>query len=236
MPRRVRWAYNDGLTAHHGLELSRRAVGDDPAVVEQMTNDFDSFFQGRAPALLRTAYLLTGDRHLAEDLVQDTLARTYRAWPRLADGSPEAYARRVVYHLQVSAWRRRQMVETMPGELPERRFDADHADQAVERLALRRALQALPVRQRAVVILRYFEDHSDAETAEILNCRVGTVKSHTGLDAGLAAAADRRHAVDGRHRHEPVVRLCRHRHRHVHQARHRPLPGVPEDGELPARP
>ncbi|GAA4151904.1 SigE family RNA polymerase sigma factor [Phytohabitans flavus] len=149
-------------------------------VVEQMTNDFDSFFRGRAPALLRTAYLMTGDKHLAEDLVQDALARTFRAWRRLSDGgNPEAYARRVMYHLQVSTWRRRRVVETMPGELPERRDHADHAHNAVERLALRRALQALPARQRAVVILRYFEDYSEAETADILNCRVGTVKSHT---------------------------------------------------------
>jgi len=149
-------------------------------VVEQMTNDFDSFFRGRAPALLRTAYLLTGDRHLAEDLVQDALARTYRSWRRLADGgNPEAYARRVMYHLQVSVWRRRRVVETMPGELPERAGHGDHAQNAVERLALRRALQSLPARQRAVIVLRYFEDHSEQETADILNCRVGTVKSHT---------------------------------------------------------
>ncbi|MFD0742457.1 sigma-70 family RNA polymerase sigma factor [Phytohabitans flavus] len=79
----------------------------------------------------------------------------------------------------MSTWRRRRVVETMPGELPERRDHADHAHNAVERLALRRALQALPARQRAVVILRYFEDYSEAETADILNCRVGTVKSHT---------------------------------------------------------
>ncbi|MEN3609397.1 SigE family RNA polymerase sigma factor [Plantactinospora sp. ZYX-F-223] len=145
-----------------------------------MTNDFDSFFRGRAPALLRTAYLLTGDRHLAEDLVQDALARTFRAWRRLADGgNPEAYARRVMYHLQVSVWRRRRVAETMPGDLPERHDHADYAHNTVERLALRRALQALPVRQRAVIVLRYFEDYSEAETADVLNCRIGTVKSHT---------------------------------------------------------
>ncbi|WP_329110869.1 SigE family RNA polymerase sigma factor [Micromonospora sp. NBC_01699] len=149
-------------------------------VVKQVTSDFDSFFRGRTPALLRTAYLLTGDRHLAEDLVQDALARTFRAWRRLADGgNPEAYARRVMYHLQVSMWRRRRVVETMPGELPERRDSSDHAHHAVERLALRRALQQLPVRQRAVIILRYFEDYSEAETAHMLACRIGTVKSHT---------------------------------------------------------
>ncbi|MEV4754072.1 SigE family RNA polymerase sigma factor [Micromonospora sp. NPDC049559] len=145
-----------------------------------MTDDFDSFFRSRTPALLRTAYLLTGDRHLAEDLVQDALARTFRMWQRLADGGhPEAYARRVMYHLQVSFWRRRRVAESMPGELPERHDRADYAEATVERLTLRRALLALPARQRAVVVLRYFEDRSEAETADILNCRVGTVKSHT---------------------------------------------------------
>ncbi|GIF73332.1 DNA-directed RNA polymerase sigma-70 factor [Asanoa siamensis] len=145
-----------------------------------MGTDFESFFRARAPALLRTAYLLTGDRHLAEDLVQEALARTFRAWRRIGDsGNPEAYARRVMYHLQVSRWRLRRVVETMPGDLPEQHGHVDHAHDAVERLALRRALLALPVRQRAVVVLRYFEDHSDTEIADILNCRVGTVKSHS---------------------------------------------------------
>lgn len=148
-------------------------------VMEPMTDDFESFFRGRTPALLRSAYLLTGDRHLAEDLVQDALARTFRAWRRLSDGgNPEAYVRRVMYHLQVSVWRRRRVAETLPGDLPERRDGADYAHVAVERMALRQALQSLTVRQRAVIILRYFEDRSEAEIAEVLNCRVGTVKSH----------------------------------------------------------
>jgi RNA polymerase sigma-70 factor (sigma-E family) len=170
-------------------------------VTGTMTDDFDSFFRVRAPALLRTAYLLTGDRHLAEDLVQAALARTYRSWRRLTDGgNPEAYVWRVMYNLQVSVWRRRRVAETMPGDLPERRDDADHAQAAVERMVLRRALQSLPVRQRAVIVLRYFEDRSEAEIAEILNCRVGTVKSHTrrGLDRprGLMPEIDLSEGVD----------------------------------------
>jgi RNA polymerase sigma-70 factor (sigma-E family) len=143
-------------------------------------DDFESLFRTRAPALLRTAYLLTGDRHLAEDLVQEALARTHRAWPRLcAGGNPEAYARRVMYHLQVSRWRQRRASEVLPGELPHSASTRDHAGDAVQRLVLRRALLALPARQRAVIVLRFFEDRSEAETAEILECRVGTVKSHT---------------------------------------------------------
>lgn len=144
------------------------------------TDDFESFFRTRAPALLRTAYLLTGDRFLAEDLVQDALARTHRAWRRLsAGGNPEAYARRVMYHLQVSRGRQRRASEVLPGELPNPASTHDHASDAVQRLVLRRALLALPARQRAVIVLRFFEDRSEAETAEILECRVGTVKSHT---------------------------------------------------------
>jgi RNA polymerase sigma-70 factor (sigma-E family) len=141
--------------------------------------DFDDFFRQRVRALLRTAYLLTGDRHLAEDLVQEALARTFRVWRRLAvDGNPEAYVRRTMYHLQVSRWRRKRVAEVRTGELPESP-SGDYAIEAVERLALRAALLALPSRQRAVVVLRYFEDRSEAETAEILDCRIGTVKSHT---------------------------------------------------------
>jgi RNA polymerase sigma-70 factor (sigma-E family) len=148
--------------------------------------DFEAFYRARTPALLRAAYLLTGDRHLAEDLVQDALARTHRAWRRLAvGGNPEAYARQVMYHLQVSRWRRRRVAESLPGELPERRDRRDPAGETADRLALRQALLALPARQRAALVLRYFEDHSEADAAEILGCRVGTLKSHTAR--GLAA-------------------------------------------------
>ncbi|GAA1503344.1 SigE family RNA polymerase sigma factor [Dactylosporangium maewongense] len=158
--------------------------------MEPDEHDFEAFYRARTPALLRTAYLLTGDRHLAEDLVQDALARTHRAWRRLRDGgNPEAYARQVMYHLQVSRWRRRRVPESLFGDLPERRDGRDHATDATSRLALRLALRqallTLPARQRAAVVLRYFEDRSEAEAAELLGCRVGTLKSH--LARGLAA-------------------------------------------------
>jgi RNA polymerase sigma-70 factor (sigma-E family) len=148
--------------------------------------DFEEYFRGRAPALLRTAYLLTGDRHLAEDLVQDALARAHRAWRRLHDSAhADAYIRRAMYHLQVSFWRRRRVAEVLPGQLPESRGGgSDHAGAAVQRLALRQALLELPVRQRTAVVLRFLEDRSEAETAEIMNCSVGTIKSHTSR--GLA--------------------------------------------------
>lgn len=154
--------------------------------MEQDQHDFEAFYRARTPALLRTAYLLTGDRHLAEDLVQDALARTHRAWRKLRDGgNPEAYARQVMYHLQVSRWRRKRVPESLPGDLPERRDGRDQAGDAANRLALRQALLTLPTRQRAALVLRYFEDYSEAEAAELLGCRVGTLKSHTSR--GLAA-------------------------------------------------
>lgn len=151
------------------------------AGVDRLTTEFDSFVRGRTPALLRAAYLLTGDQHLAEDLVQSALARTHRHWSRLHhEGSAEAYTRKVMYHLQVSWWRRPRVAESMPGELPEpRRGGYDQAEAANTRLTLRRALLRLTPKQRAVLVLRFFEDHSEAETAELLGVAPGTVKSQT---------------------------------------------------------
>ncbi|MFF5172399.1 SigE family RNA polymerase sigma factor [Micromonospora sp. NPDC000089] len=146
-------------------------------------SEFDSFVRSRTPALLRSAYLLTGDQHLAEDLVQSALARVHRAWSRLHDsGNAEAYTRKVMYHLQVSWWRRRRVPESMPGELPEPRGGGsgpDLAHQATLRLTLRTALARLSAKQRAVLVLRFFEDRSEAEAAELLGVSVGTVKSQT---------------------------------------------------------
>jgi RNA polymerase sigma-70 factor (sigma-E family) len=145
--------------------------------------EFAEFVRGRTHALLRSAYLLTSDQHLAEDLVQEAFARTHRAWSRLRDsGNAEAYARKVMYHTQVSIWRRRRYAaEVLSGDLPEPTATAsrDHADQAVGRITLERALRALSPRQRAVIVLRYFEDHTEAEAAELLGTSVGTVKTQT---------------------------------------------------------
>jgi RNA polymerase sigma-70 factor (sigma-E family) len=154
--------------------------------VESNVNEFDAFVRSRSGALLRSAFLLTGDQHLAEDLVQSALARTHRSWHRLHDrGNAEAYTRKTMYHLQVSWWRRR-VAESLPGDLPEPRrggggtaAGGDHADQTTIRLTLRAALLRLSVKQRAVLVLRYFEDCSEAEAAELLGVAVGTVKSQT---------------------------------------------------------
>ncbi len=145
--------------------------------------DYAHFVRTRTHALLRSAFLLTGDQHLAEDLVQEALARTHRAWSRLErPENAEAYARKVMYHAQVSLWRRPRVAEVLPGELdPDRAAGSDDpAEAAVQRIALRRALLALSAKQRAVVVLRFFEDRTEAEAAQLLGVSVSTVKTQTG--------------------------------------------------------
>ncbi|MFC4071323.1 SigE family RNA polymerase sigma factor [Actinoplanes subglobosus] len=143
-------------------------------------DDFDSFVRTRTHALLRSAYLLTGDQQLAEDLVQSALTRTHQSWKRLADtGNAEAYARRTMYHLQVSWWRRRRVAEVMPEVMPDRSGGDDHAGAVSLRLVMRAALLRLSARQRAVLVLRFFEDCTEREVADLLGVTVGTVKSQT---------------------------------------------------------
>ncbi|HEX8001946.1 MAG TPA: SigE family RNA polymerase sigma factor [Mycobacteriales bacterium] len=150
-------------------------------------DDFDALAAAQAAPLTRAAYLLTGDRGLAEDLVQTALAKAYLARSRvLAADSPEAYLRTILVNAHRRSFRRRRVTE----ELRERTPDAAVADADV---AARRdvvvAVAALPRRQRAVVVLRYLEDRSEAEVAAILGCSTGTVKSH----AARALATLRRH-------------------------------------------
>jgi RNA polymerase sigma-70 factor (sigma-E family) len=151
------------------------------ADVDARAPDFDAFVRARTPALLRSAYLLTGDQHLAEDLVQTALGLTHRAWRNLhVTGNAEAYARKTMYHLQVTRWRRRRIVELFTGDVPDRPGgQADHAEQTALRLSLRSALSRLTAKQRAVVILRFFDDLTEAQAAETLGVSVGTIKSQT---------------------------------------------------------
>jgi RNA polymerase sigma-70 factor (sigma-E family) len=148
---------------------------------DRTAEQFSEFVRMRSTALLHTAFLLTGDRHLAEDLVQDALARTHRAVGRLADdGHFEAYTRTAMYHLHISRWRRRRVTETLPGDLDTLAHrGGDHADRTDLKISLHRALAQLTRRQRAVLVLRFFEDRGEAETAELLSCSIGTVKSQT---------------------------------------------------------
>ncbi|MFI0717819.1 SigE family RNA polymerase sigma factor [Streptomyces sp. NPDC021224] len=138
---------------------------------------FEQFVAARGQRLLRVAWLLTGDAHLAEDLLQTVLAKVWPKWPRIADENPEAYVRQALVHTHASWWRRRWRGEVPHGDVPDRASAPDaYAGVDLEQ-ALAAAVRALPVRQRAVVVLRYFEDLSVTETAEALGCSEGTVKS-----------------------------------------------------------
>lgn len=138
---------------------------------------FEDFVRGRSKALCASAYLLTGDRGLAEDLVQDALARTWRSWKRLhRTANAEAYTRRTMYHLHVSFWRRKKVAEFTTGAVPDRADVRGEADTAL-RLAVHAALLALPATQRAAIVLRYFEDQTETAAAAILDCPVTTLRA-----------------------------------------------------------
>ncbi len=149
---------------------SRR--GDD---VERVS--FDDFVQARSSRLLRLAYLLTRDHALAEDLLQTALTKAWFAWSRI-EGEPEPYVRRVMVNTFASAWRRKWNGERPTEELPEAGA-RDFSTASDHRHDLWAALGRLPRKQRAVVVLRFFEDLSEAETARVLECSAGTVKSQT---------------------------------------------------------
>lgn len=135
--------------------------------------DFRDFVRERSPALSRTAFLLTGDHHLAQDLLQSALASTYQHWPRVRDGNPEAYVRRALHNTYVS-WGRRHRPTQPLTEVT--RIAPDGSDAALNRLGLMNAMRALTPRQRAVVVLRYFEDLTETQTADVLGVTAGTVK------------------------------------------------------------
>lgn len=137
--------------------------------------DFDGFVAARSTHLLRTAYLLTHDHALAEDLLQTALTKSWFVWRRI-EGDPEPYVRKVLFNTYASWWRRKWNGEHATGELPDPGLP-DHAGGAVTGHDLWDAISRLPKRQRAVVVLRYYEDLSEAETAAILGCSRGTVKS-----------------------------------------------------------
>lgn len=134
---------------------------------------FEEYVAARRGALLRTAYLLTGSAADAEDLVQLALVRCWPRWSRLAD-DPEPYVRRVLAREVTARWRRRRWREQSTATPPETPAAAEDLD---DREALRAALARLPPRQRAVVVLRYVDDLTEAQTAAALGIAVGTVKS-----------------------------------------------------------
>jgi RNA polymerase sigma-70 factor (sigma-E family) len=142
-------------------------------------DDFRDFATAASPSLSRTAYLLTGDHQLAEDLLQSALANTFRHWRRIRTGNPVAYVRQAMHREQISWWRRRRPIEHLSGEPVERGRAEDLADHAAQRLSLAQLLAQLPPRQRAVVVLRFYDDLTEVETARVLGCAVGTVKRQT---------------------------------------------------------
>ncbi|GAW50851.1 MULTISPECIES: SigE family RNA polymerase sigma factor [unclassified Nocardioides] len=137
-----------------------------------MDEEFTEWAAGAQRRLLRSAYLLTGDLHRAEDLVQEALVKVALRWPRLRGGNPTAYARTVIVRDNISWWRRRRDVPTAsPRDLADVSTDTEAA------LVVRRALGRLTPKQRAVVVLRHFDDLSEQDTAAALGVTVGTVKS-----------------------------------------------------------
>ncbi|MEP6665134.1 MAG: SigE family RNA polymerase sigma factor [Nocardioidaceae bacterium] len=140
--------------------------------------DFVEFVRARQQMLLRFAYLLTSNHHTAEDLVQTALAKTYLSWDKLRDrGALDAYVRRIIINENTSMWRRAwKRKERSSGDLPE---TGVHNADTDSRAAMWQVVQTLPPKQRAAVVLRYYEDLSEAETAAVLGCSVGNVKSQT---------------------------------------------------------
>jgi RNA polymerase sigma-70 factor (sigma-E family) len=149
-------------------EASRRPLSD---------ADFTELVYACWPSLYRTAYLLVGDRAEAEDLVQTALAKTYAAWPRVRDlDAAPGYARTVLHNTAASWFRKKSWRNERPTELlPEPAYHPDHTD----RPTVIGALDQLPPRQRAVIVLRFYEDLSVGQTAAALGCSEGTVKSQT---------------------------------------------------------
>jgi RNA polymerase sigma-70 factor (sigma-E family) len=155
--------------------------------------EFDAFVVARSPALLRTAYLLLHDESLAEDLLQTSLTKAWFAWQRI-EVEPEAYVRRILVTTSASWWRRKWTAEAPTADLPER----GSVEGPTDKHDVWDAIGRLPGRQRAVVVLRYLEDRSEAETADLLGCAVGTVKSQAAkalaklrIDPSLARVDER---------------------------------------------
>lgn len=165
------------------------------AVSSGAEHDFGAFVAARATTLLRVAYLACGDRSEAEDLLQTALERTYRNWDRVRHDSPEPYVRRVIVNTAISRARRRAILRIIPVRVPPD-TPARSADVDLRRV-LMDALRALPPRQRAVVVLRYWEDLTEHQTAEVLGCTIGTVKSQSSKAMAKLRTALGNESVEG---------------------------------------
>jgi RNA polymerase sigma-70 factor (sigma-E family) len=151
------------------------------------SDDFDTYAGAAWPRLVRTALLLTGDFHEAEDLVQTTLAKVYARWGRVPPDDVDFYVRRSLVNNNLSRLRRRRVTHLLMPFLPERVHQPDngHAESVERRAAVTEALATLSARQRTVLVLRYWEDLTETDIAELLSCSLGTVKTHARR--GLAA-------------------------------------------------
>jgi RNA polymerase sigma-70 factor (sigma-E family) len=145
----------------------------------ELDERFAAYVRDRGDYHLRVAVLLTGDWHAAEDLVQASLAKLYRAWPRLdTTADPDGYLRRIMLNTHRSWWRARWRRETPAATVTEHGSAEDFADRQVLGVLVRQALARLPRQQRAVLVLRYCADLGEAEVAQLLGCSSGTVKTH----------------------------------------------------------
>jgi RNA polymerase sigma-70 factor (sigma-E family) len=171
------------------------ALAKEVAVSTGSDEEFDGFMRGRWPAMVRLGYALTGDAGHAEDLAQAAFARAYASWGRVRRaGDPDAYVRRIVINEHRNRFRKRRVAEELRGDLTDAAAGGPPGGpEPGEQQALLDALRALGPRQRAVVVLRYWLDLSEAETAAALNCSVGTVKSQ----ASRALATLRKNAAAG---------------------------------------
>lgn len=182
-------------------------------MVHESHGDFAEFVAAAWPRLVRTAHILTGDFHEAEDLVQTTLAKVYALWRRIPRDDTEPYLRRALINNNISRVRKKRVAHLLTPALPEpmHRSHTGHAETVEHRATLIQALSALPARQRTVIVLRYLDDLSDPEIAAALNCSLGTVKTHArrGLTALRAhpafASLSIPGASDDRSAHHRVV-------------------------------
>jgi RNA polymerase sigma-70 factor (sigma-E family) len=138
---------------------------------------FDDWARERTPSLLRAAYVLTGQQQAAEDLVQSALEKVAVSWRRIRE-NPDAYARQVLYRMQIRRWRRKDFREHLTHQPPER-DGRDETGDIELRLVVESALQRLTWSQRCVLVLRFYEDLSETDAAAVLSCSVGTIKSQT---------------------------------------------------------
>ncbi|BBC34849.1 hypothetical protein SGFS_061430 [Streptomyces graminofaciens] len=158
-----------------------------PEATAAAGGDFAAYATAAWPRLVRTAHMLTGDFHEAEDLVQTTLAKVYSRWRRIPRDEVDFYVRRSLVNNNISRVRKRRVAHLLMPFLPERVHEpqAGHAESIAQRAALTQALTELSARQRSVLVLRYWEDLGENEIAELLGCSLGTVKTH--LRRGLTA-------------------------------------------------